>query len=163
VTDLLRAISDLWQQQAKLCEDKKQEQFGTMADLLWGFLGKSFTQLTVQLAENDMLPEGFMRDRKPHYRPRMNLAREFVAVMLPYVIARTPQRLAQPARPPLPDALKELAEARGQLDRDDAIGAYLGGWFLNWLPGLYGLVRESRTAAQEALVKGRGVVWPRQL
>lgn len=159
MAELVRAISDLWQQQAEVCEKKKKKQFGTMADLLQGFLGKSFTQLTISLADAGVLPADFMRDRKPHYRPRMNLAREFVSVMMPYVIARTPHRLAQPARPPLPDALSDLAEARGELDRNDAIRAYLGGWFLNWLPGLYGLVRESRTAAQEALVKGRGVVW----
>lgn len=164
---LLRELCELWLRQFRFAKEKKEEDFGEMARLAWKFLGHSWTELYAKHGDvSDMEKEFQFPDAKQQfYKPRMNLSGKYLATMLPYVLARVPHRLVTPSRPPLPPELLELfpqvAQGREQLDVQDQMRAWLLEWWLNYLAAdsTYGLMREAKTCAAEALIKGMGVVW----
>jgi hypothetical protein len=158
---LLEQICDLWLKQVDLCKQRKWDQFGKTAQKAWGFLGKSYRELYLTKGEDN---DEFPQITGPFYKTRLNKSREFVSLMLPYVHQRVPNRRVSPRRPELPpDLLLELSAQGVQVapstTSEEKLRAYLMEWWLNYLPGEYNLNREARTAIQEALVKGRGLVW----
>jgi len=150
--ELLKTTVSLWTKQIELCKKAKKRQFGDTAEKLWGFLGKSFDELYVEVPRADGT-----------FKPRYNLSKQFIDVMIPHVYERIPHRLATPRRPPMPseilELMPEIAEARFDVDRQDQLRAWLATWFLNYTSGEFNLDREALTALPEALVKGRGVLW----
>jgi hypothetical protein len=158
---LLEQICDLWLKQVDLCKQRKWDQFGKTAHKAWGFLGKSYRDLYLS---KDGDSDEFPHATGPFYKTRLNKSREFVSLMLPYVHQRVPNRVVTPRRPELPPELVAAMATGGipvspTTSPDDRMRAWLMEWWLNYLPGEYNLNREARTAIQEALVKGRGVVW----
>ena len=94
-------------------------------------------------------------DRPPLPQELLNLALQQQA------IAAQAQAMGQPM-PMLSDTLAAIAEAAPNqqlLQIRDQVRAFLIQWLLQWLPEQYGLVRESKMAVIEALVKGMGIVW----
>lgn len=192
VPELLRNLATLWLRQVKHAKQAKAEAFGNTAEELWKFLGASWRELYVQTSTD---PEVFKEYQFPGaeqatYKPRINLSGKYVMVMLPYILARIPNRLVTPRRPQLPKGLLDLANQatiltqqaiesgeqpapvsevvaaiaraaphQAELQLQDEARAFLMEWFLNYLPGAYGLMREAKMALIEALVKGRGVLW----
>jgi hypothetical protein len=158
---LLEQICDLWLKQVDLCKKRKWDQFDRTAQKAWGFLGKTYSELYLARGEEN---DEFPHIKGPFYKTRLNKSREFVSLMLPYIHQRVPNRLVSPRRPELPqELLQELMMQGVQVAPtttfEERMRAYLMQWWLNYLPGEYNLNREARTAIQEALVKGRGVVW----
>ena len=152
--ELLKTTVSLWTKQIELCKKAKKRQFGDTADKLWGFLGKSYEEL---------YPKRPNQNPNQDFKPRYNLSKQFIDVMIPHVYERMPHRLSTPRRPPIPKEILELmpkvAEARATVDRQDQVRAWLATWFLNYTSGEFNLDREALTALPEALVKGRGVLW----
>ncbi len=164
VMKVLEATVDIWRDQIGPCKKAKQVHFGKTADRAWAYLGKSYKALHLDVTE-------FRVPIEPKFKTRRNLAREYIALMLPMLHHQVPVRQVSPRRPPVPDTLLQLmdksdpgmAETVGArqtaMATQEQMLAFLMQWWLNYLPGLYGLSREARTAIPEALVKGRGVVW----
>jgi hypothetical protein len=160
----LRSLTDLWERQLKTAEKCKRRQFGEQADRIWGFLGKSYQQLHMSGSEDDE-PRAFHDAAGPRHKVRRNLAQEYVALMMPYIFAQVPHRLASPRRPDLPPELMPLfnpmaiMKAGLPLPMAERLGAYMLTWYLNWTPSQYKLATEIRRGLPESLVKGRQVVW----
>jgi len=148
--EMLATTVSLWTKQIELCKKAKKRQFGDTAEKLWGFLGKSFEEL-------------YPGDTGAHFKPRYNLSKQFIDVMIPHIYERMPHRLATPRRPPMPqeilELMPEIENARFAVDRQDQLRAWLATWFLNYTSGEFNLDRESLTALPEALVKGRGILF----
>lgn len=148
--EMLKTTVSLWTKQIELCKEAKKRQFGETAAKLWGFLGKSFEELYLETPNQD-------------FKPRYNLSKQFIDVMIPHVYERMPHRLATPRRPPIPkdilELMPEVAGARFAVDKRDQLRAWLATWFLNYTSGEFNLDREVLTALPEALVKGRGVLF----
>ena len=158
--DLLAQVVDLWLKQVEHCRQSKWKHFGKTAAKAWGFLGKNYRQLYLeQGSDSNPFPDG----KAPRYKTRLNKSREFIALMMPYVHAKVPNRLVMPRWPNMPsDVLQIIPEAAQTLMANNARGrvlSYLMNWYLNYLPNENGLYREQRTALPEALVKGRAVLW----
>lgn len=162
--DWIAAIQQLWVRQIEAATKTKHRQFGKQAARAWGFLEKNYTQLHM-IEDEDGEPRAFMDATGPRHRVRRNLAREYVNLMMPYVFAHIPNRLATPRRPPLPPELAQLFPMAPQTKAGlpvavaEAFGSYMLSWFLNWTPTEYNLMDEYRMGLPEALVKGRAVFW----
>ncbi|MHC4610034.1 MAG: hypothetical protein ACYS7M_06765 [Planctomycetota bacterium] len=154
--DALKAIHALWEAQIEVCKKTKQTRFGETAEKLWGFLGKSYSQLYLKTSDESNF-SGL------YYKPRCNKSREYCSVMIPHIFQRGPHRLVTPSRPPVPEAVAEVLplvlKYRAQVDRDDQLRAWLMTWFQNYATREYGHDREVLTALPEGLVKGRAVLW----
>ena len=161
IEELLRSVCGIWERQFEFCETAKKTQFGEVADQLWSFLGKSYRDLYLETGEGDQQQFGDVKG--PWYKARINKSAEAVALLVPYVLSQLPHRDVNPRRPPLTrelqEAVPQAATLREQIDRDDAMGAYLMSWWLNYTASEYNLKREIRTALPESFVKGRGLLW----
>ena len=162
--DWIAAVQELWLRQIEAAKKTKERQFNKQAARAWGFLDKTYTQLHMQADENGD-PRAFMDADGPRHRVRRNLAREYVNLMMPYVFAQIPHRLATPRRPPLPPELAPMFPAAPQTKAGlpvsiaESFGSYMMSWYLNWTPGEYNLMDEFRMGLPESLVKGRSVFW----
>ena len=150
--DIYAAITELWLKQVELCKKAKQRDFGRLADRAWHFYGHTYTPLELDEDEDQTFPEAAGGQ---NYQPTFNKSWEYVALMLPYVHAKVPHRLATPDRPALPPELASLEtkasqEVRGQ----DQLRAWLMQFWLNYTPTKgYDLSNEIRTALPEALAR----------
>ncbi len=153
-TEWLRMIVDLWRSQIKRCEERKEKEFGRIAKHCWGYLGKSYVDLTL---EDEGRTTNLPHDLGEHY-PRLNKSREFVSVFMPYIHEQIPHRTVTPRVPPLPPQLQQFAPNAGP-KLDDQLLAWMLEHWLNYIPTEYGLYKETKVAIPEALVKGRAVVW----
>ncbi len=153
----LNSTVDIWRKQIGLAKKTKEVHFAKTARRAWGYLGKSYKGLYIEGEEEFRVPV------TPKFRTRRNLSREYIALMLPMLHHQVPVRQVTPRRPPVPEVLLKLLEGTGERQKaladQEQMLAFLLQWWLNYLPGLYGLSREARTAIPEALVKGRAVVF----
>jgi hypothetical protein len=155
--EYLKDLCELWLKELRRCRKHKATQFGDTAELLRGFMGKSYRELYIDTANADL-----KTDDVPYFQPRLAKTREFVSVVTPFVHAKIPNRLVSPRRPPLPPALLTVAglgESHAQASMEDKAQAHLSEWFLNYIPGEYGAKRQQRQVIEECLVTGRGVGW----
>lgn len=152
MNDWLESIVSVWTTQIDACQKVKESQFDETARRAWAFMGKDDAALDVNLG--DEMPE----DKSHPQKTRINKTREFVSVMMPHIHEAIPHRMVQPSMPELPEFLTEIAPQSGP-NEQDRVMAWEMQHFLNYTPNEYGLYRESRMAIQEALVKGRGVLW----
>ncbi len=155
---VLTGITELWLKQIEHCKKTKEKAFGKTAKRAWDFLGKNYRQLYLESREDD-----FLTVPNPTYKTRLNKSREYVSIMLPFLMHRVPNRIVQPRRPQIPTELiammPQVAQYQQALSSQEELQSWLSQWFLNYIPAEYNLLRESRTAIPEALVKGRGIVW----
>lgn len=160
----LEQITKLWLKQIERCKKVKERQFGRTARRAWHYLGQDYSSLMLAPPEEEEEEDEFPQQQgNQRYRPVINKSQEFVALYLPYLQHTIPHRLVEPRRPEIPlelaDLLPDVVQWQETLRRSEQILSWLMQWWLNWLPGEYGLFRESRRAIPEALVKGRGVLW----
>lgn len=148
----LKSVVDAWSTQIDACQKAKWREFGETAHKAWTFMGKADAVIMRDLG--DEMPE----EKTQPQKVRINKVREFVSLMMPHIHEEVLHRTVKPRIPELPEALRLISPNSGPKEND-----YIAAWemehFLNYLPGEYGLYRESRMAIQEALVKGRGIVW----
>jgi hypothetical protein len=163
---ILGEMTELWGKQIETAKTVKQKQFGDTADAIWHYMGKSYRDLAVEL-------EGWgyrmPRDQEGPEKVRVAKVREFVSLMLPYIHEKVPHRTVRPRIPVPPDELHQAMMAAELLTAEQPIGIgpgpddFLRSWlleyYLNYTPGEYGLLFESRMACEEALCKGMGVVY----
>lgn len=156
--ELLKSIADLWLRQAELCTKAKEKHFGKTARKAWGYLNKSYRELYLERGDHETFPEV-----EPYYKIRIGKSREYVSLMLPYIHARVPTRTVAPRRPQIPQELVSLLDGANadmaSATTNEKIQCFLMEWFLNYIPGEYGLYQEVRKMLPEAMVKGRGVLW----
>ena len=109
---VLRSITDIWDKQIRYAAAVKEKRFGESARLMWGYLGKSFSEL--YRGQNQFKIEDwaflFPDADDPHYQPRINLSAQFVQVMVPYILSKVPNRTVSPSRPALPADLMMLPQ-----------------------------------------------------
>ena len=160
VADLLSKITEIWQRQIVLCKKKKHKDFGETAEIAWRFLGQKYDAIYAYSGESTEGQVPFPEAPKGYQRPTLNLSQNFVAVMLPYIHNKVPNRLVVPRRPQLsPELLAAIGPINEQAKIEESMRCWLLQWWLNYLPQETGLTDEVRKASTEALVKGRGVVW----
>jgi len=151
----LEGVTQLWLKQVELCRKTKKAQFGDTADRLWGFLGKDFRATDIeQEGQGTEMPDNL----GGRVRTRLNKAREFISLMLPYVHERLPHFSAEPRMRHLPADLQALAPNSGPKP-EQQLASWLQEFWINYLLAENDLYGESRRAIPEGLVKGRGVVW----
>jgi hypothetical protein len=163
----LDALTNLWQSLISRARKDKEEKFARTARRVWDFIGKGYMDLYGPTVDREYQP--FEEGGGPYFKARLNLSYQFLSVFLPHCHFRSPQRVVAPNRPEMPPEL--LSAITGQpvpqgtpmpeqpQHTPDTVRAWLMQWFLNYLPGEYNLRKEAALACQEALVKGRGVVW----
>ncbi len=163
----LQAVVQLWETLISRDREDKEEKFARTARRAWDFIGKGYMDLYGPTVHEDYQP--FVNGGGPYFKARLNKSQQFLDIYLPHIHFREPQRVITPSRPELPPEL--LAAITGQpvpqgvpmpeqpQHTPDTVRAWLMQWYLNYLPGEYNLRLEAALACQEALVKGRGVVW----
>ncbi len=112
---------------------------------------------------------------KPRFRVSINLAYEYVAVMLPNLMWDNPHRTVEPKSPiQIPPELfgddetgqmmaQQIQQEQGQMQGVSKLGAYLQQDWLNYTAREQpqGLLWHSTMMTLDALLKGRGTMWPR--
>jgi len=153
----LASVVKFWEEQAKAAEKVKYRQFGKTAKRAWSFIGKSYKELYCDLDNPE--DEPFKMPTPPVYKTRLNKSREFVSLFTPHLHSKVPNFMVSPWRPALPPLLQQLGLDDPNLQAEDELRCSLAQWFVNYVPRETNLFWEGRNAIQEALVKGRGVVW----
>jgi len=155
---LLQQITELWLGQIELAKEAKEKQFGEAARRAWKYLGHEYRPLIYEQSGEHEFPD---EEQSRHEPIIVGKSQEFVALMLPYIHAKVPNRVVSPSRPPLTPELMAIAgQARQAVDLQDSTRAWLMQFWLNYISHEgYDLALEARTALPEALVKGACVVW----
>lgn len=164
---LLQSTNDLWTKQIDASAKSKYVHFGRVANELWKYLGEPYNKLYIEQGLHDgsgtSSDQAFPDGEYPHHTARINKSFEFIALMIPYVFASVPHRLATSQVPALPPDLMAMLSQTGpetvQRHAMEKAAASLLGWMMNYLPDQTGLAAESRAALPEAFCKGRGVLW----
>ena len=163
----LQAVVQLWETLISRDRDDKEDKFARTARRAWDFIGKGYMDLYGDTVADEYQP--FIDGGGPYFKARLNKSQQFLDIYLPHIHFRSPQRVITPSRPELPPEL--LAMITGNpvpqgvpmpeqpQHVPDTTRAWLMQWYLNYLPGEYNLRLEAMLACQEALVKGRGVIW----
>lgn len=159
--EFLSSIVSVWTKQIELCEKFKYKHFGKSAEDAWKFVGKNYVDLYLEAERGET--EQFPGVKSPFYKCRLNKSAQFAALYLPFLHHKVPHRLVLPRRPEVPPELTQLvptvAQYQALLQANETLGSWLMQWWLNYLPGEYGLYGEARSTIREALIKGMGVVW----
>ena len=141
----------------------KAEVFGNFAREFMSYYhgAKKFTELL----GNETVPSPDSRDYS--FIAHVNKAFEFVTIFGPSLYYSNPVRTVKPRAPvqipgqffPDQQNFAMLAMAEQQRVAIDGVRSILLEAYLNWTPSRYGLDWESRQAVDEALIKGRGLLW----
>jgi hypothetical protein len=158
----LGEVNQLWLTQREFAAAHKKKKFGETAQRIWQFYGKTYRELIPeQYGDARSMPEEVQSDQKP----RINMTRAFVDVMMPFIHDALPERRVSPRVPEMPGELKALLMESGfdasrcGPDVLARIGAWMLTHVLNYTVTEYHLFEESKKVATEALTKGRGVIW----
>ncbi len=155
----IEQLTNFWLKKIREAQEKKEILFGKSARLLWSFFKKSYADIYIEQA-NVLETYGLNAiSEMPHYKPRINKVFEYVSLYLPFVAARVPTRVVRLRKPPNMDLNEILStEARAQWNEKEKAAKLLE-WWLNYCALETDLDASLKSAVQEALVKGRGVVW----
>jgi hypothetical protein len=168
----LREVVAVWEQIIPRSQAAKWRQFSRGADRAWAFVGSTYEELYIDARDEQGQAFPFAEDAV--WKTRRNLSREYISVMLPYIHAKVPNRLASPRRPGIPSEVIAMAQTQyppiagrvqhaamiqSALQPVDAMRSFMLKWWLNYLPSEYNLYGEQRRALPEALVKGRACLW----
>lgn len=156
--DYLASLVSAWMSRIREAEAEKERVFGKTARTLWQFLTRSYRD--IYLYAEDMPGEiATVTEGEPFYKPRLNKCREFVALYLPFVAARVPVRTVNLRKPPVPDVARLLTPRAQQRWSEMEVAARVMEWWLNYCADETDHEASMRLVVQEALVKGRGVIW----
>jgi hypothetical protein len=103
----------------------------------------------------------------PMFKVSVNKTFEFVTIFGPVLYAENPVRTVKPRMPvvippdffPDPMVYQSMIMEENQRVMVDGLRSVLLEAYLNWTPVEFRLNEQSRQAIEEALIKGRGVVW----
>jgi hypothetical protein len=153
----LASVVKFWETQATAAGKTKYRQFGKTAKRAWMYLGKSYNELYVD--SDNPEDEPFRVPHPPKWQARLNKSREFVSLYTPYLHSQIPNFLVAPWRPPLPPLLQQMGIESPELAQQEEMICSMMQWFINYVPIETNMIQDTRNALQEALVKGRGVVF----
>lgn len=166
----LAPVCATWCLAAKKAHEHKRKVFGNVARECWRFFSQAHDFMyeagrdaaALGLKATDNMPTTF--------RMTINKAAELVQIFGPALYFRNPYRQVTPRVPDIPalatyqlqqnpQALQAFQQQTGIQKESRDAEAQLLEWYLNYLPNELGLRDESRLAIDEALIKGRGVLW----
>lgn len=167
INEPLENLCSVWASVLKKAEEHKEKCFGKTALECWKFFdeahdfmyGKDGSGTGMEFDESIPLT----------FRMQLNKVSQLVQIFGPTLYFKNPYRQVNPRLPDLPVESLNLMGGpmvsqmmQGQVDmaaagkRDTAT---LMQWYLNYTPHEMNLKWESRKAIDEALIKGRGLVW----
>ena len=153
----LESLCDLWQKQVAVCKEAKARDFDAAANAVMQYVGKKYK--SIKIVDDE---EG-AGQQVVEPVCIMNYTQAFIDIMTPYIFASVPNRLVSPRAPQIPPELEHLmpdvVAMQAAIKKRDTLLSWLQQIALNYFPDLYGLTREGKMAVEEALGKGRGVLW----
>ena len=160
---VLEQVAQHWHQWLAHARAYKFEVFGKFAREFMRFYhgAKKFTELL----GNETIPSPDERDYS--FIAHVNKAFEFATIFGPSLYYSNPVRTVKPRAPvqipgqffPDQQNFAMLAMAEQQRVAIDGVRSILLEAYLNWTPSRYDLSWESRQSVDEALLKGRGLLW----
>lgn len=163
----LRAVCRLWVDLMEKAQEHKETAFGRTANECWRF----FDEAHDFMYKSGYKGVGLNTDKEINttFKATVNKVSELVQIFGPAMYFKNPHRQVSPKYPVVPEILYQhlgnpmQAQAFQQQlaaqDSEAAATSELLQWFLNYTPNELGLYHESRGAIDEALIKGRGVLW----
>lgn len=176
--DSLRGLVSAWQNKLRLAWGSKKKEFQDDADEAMRFFNGPYDFLYSWrgMSSSTTTSGGFGSDEEiasPTFRMTVNKVAELVQLFGPALYHKNPIRKVNPRKPPLlpiqvlgdpadPNvqaAFQQMVQqVMQQRSSDGARGALLE-CYLNYTPAALDLKTESRWAIDEAIIKGRGVLW----
>ncbi len=167
---LLAGLCGMWVEKIRRAEERKKKEFQDDADEAMKFFKPPDGNFNfLYRADGNATGTGLGFDtQEPSMRMTLCKVAEVVEIFGPLLYAKNPIRQVNPrapaAIPPtaIPDpflfqALMQQEQIRGQ---NDQLKAALLETYLNWTPTELKLKDEAEQAIDEALIKGRGCLWP---
>ena len=162
---LLRSIAKLWQRQIKAAQDARSEWDTTVAKIRRYY--RTPRMFSTDGYYNDPHDQPFMSGKAPHHAVAIGKVGEFVRVMLPWIAAKTPNRLVTPDLPALSQELVASVYPPGteiirqQQEADLQVGAALLSHAVGYTAreSVFNFHHESRMACKDMLLSGRGILW----
>lgn len=172
IDPLLRIIPSSWIQKIRLAETHRRTVFGKRAEECSAFYNgpKRWEDLMMGAGAPGLSGSSVDSDNvmsAPDFRVSVNKTFEFVTIFGPSLYYENPVRTVKPRMPvqipwtffPDPMVWELLMQQEDVRIRIDGLTSVLLDTYLNWTPNEFRLDRESRSAIDEALVKGRGCLW----
>jgi hypothetical protein len=169
IDPLLRSICYQWTQKVRMATSHKREVFGIDAEECSNFYNgpRSWDELMGGMIGEGTVPHGDQVSHRPDFNVKINKTFEFVTIFGPALYYENPVRTCKPRMPvqipwdffPSPEIWEALVQQEQVRVRADGLRGVLLETYLNWTPGEFRLDRESKTAIDEALIKGRGCLW----
>lgn len=168
IDPLLRAVCFQWTQKIRLAATHKREVFGRYAEECAAFYNgpRSWEEaMCGEVQSGVSAPDtGF---NTTDFQVCVNKTFEFVTIFGPELYYENPVRTVKPRMPvqipwdffPNPAIWQALMDQENTRIRMDGLRSVLLETILNWTPAEFRLDRESRSAIDEALIKGRGCLW----
>jgi len=156
----LQSIVELWTTQIKLAKKARAKQWEKVARKCERYAKLGSPQIFLDTDDDAQEDLPFPDPRQKKHRPNILKFGEWVRMFLPWVMSRVPNRLVSPRNLALPPG---LATYFGQPSQDPVkiVTAALLTHTENYTASdaVFDLRGESRMAAQDALLTGRGVLW----
>lgn len=172
VDPLLRSVCYQWTQKIRLADTHKREVFGVFAEECANFYNgpRSWNELMMSGLHGGLSMGMTSLDGtypEPDFKVTVNKTFEFVTIFGPALYYENPVRTVKPRMPvqipwdffPSEQTWMALMQQENMRVRMDGLRSVLLETYLNWSPFEFRLDRESRSAIDEALIKGRGCAW----
>ena len=168
IDPILNAICIHWISKIRFAYDYKRRIFSDTADECMQFYNgpRSWDELMgSQIGTGGIsAEEGFP---SPDFKVVVNKTFEFVTIFGPTLYYENPTRLARPRAPiqvppelfPNPAMYYPIMVQEDRNVRINGLRGVCLETYLNYLPNEFGLADQSRSAIEEALIKGRGCLW----
>ena len=165
IDPVFRAVVGHWISKIRNAQRHKREVFGNAARECQSFYDgpKDWDELMGTMAgmgDGDGFP-------LPDFKVSVNKTFEFVTIFGPSLYYENPVRTVRPRMPvqvppeffPNPMLYQSMWQQEDARVRQDGLRGVLLETMLNWTPREFRLAREARCAIDEALIKGRGLLW----
>jgi hypothetical protein len=170
IDPVLRSVCYQWTQKIRQAANFKRETFGRYAEECANFYNGPRSWDELMMGGMDFGIDGTGVDSnypEPDFKVNVNKAFEFVTIFGPALYYENPVRTVKPRMPvqipwdffPDPMTWQMLMQEEQIRVRTDGLRSVLLETYLNWTPLEFMLQRESRSAIDEALIKGRGCLW----
>ena len=167
---ILRSVCYQWTQKIRLAANHKREVFGHAAEECAQFYNgpRNWHEAMIGGMSQGIVGGGMDESSiDPEFQVNVNKTFEFVSIFGPALYYENPVRTVKPRMPailpwdffPNPQLWQILMQQENLRVRVDGLRSTLLETYLNWTPFEFRLDRESRSAIDEALIKGRGCLW----
>jgi len=157
---LLQSIVDIWTKQIKFAKKARARTWEKVARKCERYANLRGAQIFLDTDDDAQEDLPFPDPRQRKHRPNILKFGEWVRMFLPWVMSRVPNRLVSPRNLALPPTLAQYFQNPAE-DVKKTITAALLTHTGNYTASdaVFDLRGESRMAAQDALLLGRGVLW----